>query len=634
MGINRRRLANFITASLLFIISIFVIYCSISKIYHSQPITTDENAYIFEAKLLAKGRFYSRLPPAREFFRAEQMVLNDKWFSRYPPGHSLVLIPGVLLNFNHLMPIILSSFMIVIIYCFLLKLTKSLIVSAIAGIVTISSPFFIAVSGYCGSHSSFSFFIVLYLFVLYRNIEGKLKNNRLSFFLGLLWSFIFIIRQYSCLLATTPFVCYHLYLCLRYKCYKNLIYFALGSIPLIMLFFLYNYKCTGNPLLQTYSCYDPEEKLGFGLRYSGEYLFTPQEALKNLKNNIILLDKWLFGLPFPLLIILASVLFSRKTVWKMLSLCSILLLITGYFFFYFPGLGWIGPNYYYDIFPILVILFFWSLSYIYNKYLRKWHTICLALLIIAPAYIFYYPGFIKKMSKGILLRTQELVAFENIKKKNNIHNAIVFFQADYSIFSPPTIFINNSPFLDNDVLTVQDLEQANYSLMSLYPEREYYRLYFTGKEEGSSISEIYHQKSFSLNMEFDDNFSTLTGRRVPIGSTGKYILYAKKGVDKSGSLLYGPYKWFPGGEYKCVFYIRVDRIADNAPIAKIDVCTDSGTRVFAERILTGSDFHGNNIHKFILNFRLNTLTKLETRVYFYSNADLCIRKVRIAASGL
>lgn len=619
----------YIVPIFLFILSIFITYLSSSRIFDFQPITTDENSYVFETKLLLKGKFYTASHLLKEFFLAEQIISDGKWFSKYSPGHSLILIPGVLLNFNNLMPIILSSFMVVIIYLFLLKLTKNIIISVIAGIITISSPLFIIISGTYLSHTSCSFFIVMYLFVFYKNTENNLKNTGLSFLLGFIWSFIFIIRQYACLLVTAPFVIYHLYLCIRHKEYRNFFFFILGTTPLILLLFLYNYKCTGNPFMHTFLYYDPEEKIGFGLKFQGKYLFTPDTALENLKYDIKWLNKWILGLPFSLSLILISILFSKNNIWKILFTLSILLVILGQFFYYCPGLYWFIPNYHYEILPISIILLFMNINFFY-KVIKKIFTIYIIAIILIPFYIFYYPVFFKNISQYFHQRAKELVSFKDIIKNNDIHNAIIFVRIAPQVISPATIFINNSPFLDNDILTVNDLGYSDYLLMSLYPERKFYRLYFTGEKHKSSILEMFMQKSFCLTMKFDNSFYTNTGKWIPMPNSDKRIIYGRKGIDKPDTLLYGPYQWFPTGKYRCIFYIKVNRIGNNDPIAKIDICTDSGSKIFDEKILIKSDFCNNNTYyKFDLNFTLDNMTEIETRVYFYSNADVLVRKIKL-----
>ncbi|MBW8773013.1 MAG: glycosyltransferase family 39 protein, partial [Gemmatimonadetes bacterium] len=71
------------------------------------PISTDENAYLLEARLLAHGRVAGAPAPIPEFFEQPWVVVTPRTFAKYPPGQSLTLAPGVALGSPWLMPALL-----------------------------------------------------------------------------------------------------------------------------------------------------------------------------------------------------------------------------------------------------------------------------------------------------------------------------------------------------------------------------------------------------------------------------------------------------------------------------------------------------------------------------------------------
>ncbi len=80
----------------------FLSFLSASLIFHKTPITTDENSYLFQANIFKAGKLKLDFPtnvPA-EILWKRMIILDDKvgWVSRYPPAHSLCLIPGLLLS--------------------------------------------------------------------------------------------------------------------------------------------------------------------------------------------------------------------------------------------------------------------------------------------------------------------------------------------------------------------------------------------------------------------------------------------------------------------------------------------------------------------------------------------------------
>lgn len=252
------------------------------------------------------------------------------------------------------------------------------------------------------------------------------------------------------------------------------------------------------------------------------------------------------------------------------------------------------------------------------------------LLLFIPGYIFYYPSFFRKMVKDIQFFTKELVVFESIINEKKIHNAVVIIKNDTSIYSWHCMLINNSPFFDDDVLFVHNKSQKNILLSLYYPDRKFYELHFTGKNDTSIITDLDINKRFNHIFKFDHNFYNNTGKRIFLRGSDKFIVRGRKGLDTPTYLIYGPYWWFPAGRYKCIFYLWANRTEDYKPIAKIDICTDSGTKIFAEKTLRKSDFKKYNTYcKFPLDFTLPNTAEIETRVYFYSNADLYVRQIQI-----
>lgn len=72
------------------------------------PLTADENSYVFQANLFARGRLKHPFPGCTHAFYHEMIVLDAQkgWFSRYQPGHPLWLTPGVWLRSPHAMVVL------------------------------------------------------------------------------------------------------------------------------------------------------------------------------------------------------------------------------------------------------------------------------------------------------------------------------------------------------------------------------------------------------------------------------------------------------------------------------------------------------------------------------------------------
>jgi hypothetical protein len=75
------------------------------------PISTDENAYLLEARLVAQGRVVGAPAPIPDFFEQPWVMVTPATYGKYPPGQALTLAPGVALGLPWLMPALLVVLM-------------------------------------------------------------------------------------------------------------------------------------------------------------------------------------------------------------------------------------------------------------------------------------------------------------------------------------------------------------------------------------------------------------------------------------------------------------------------------------------------------------------------------------------
>lgn len=78
--------------------------------FHAQPIFHDESAYLLQAEIFAKGQWTLPARPLPEFFEQMHVFVTPMLAARYPPGHSLHLVPGVALALPGLVPLLESAF--------------------------------------------------------------------------------------------------------------------------------------------------------------------------------------------------------------------------------------------------------------------------------------------------------------------------------------------------------------------------------------------------------------------------------------------------------------------------------------------------------------------------------------------
>lgn len=73
------------------------------------PISTDENAYLLQAHLLAEGKVAGAPAPIPDFFEQPWVMVAPRTYAKYPPGQALILAPGVFLGLPWLVPALLLA---------------------------------------------------------------------------------------------------------------------------------------------------------------------------------------------------------------------------------------------------------------------------------------------------------------------------------------------------------------------------------------------------------------------------------------------------------------------------------------------------------------------------------------------
>ena len=73
------------------------------------PLVHDEASYLLQAQTFARFRWTMPSPPIPEFFEQFHVFVQPAFASKYPPGHGLLMVPGVWLGLPFLMPMLLHG---------------------------------------------------------------------------------------------------------------------------------------------------------------------------------------------------------------------------------------------------------------------------------------------------------------------------------------------------------------------------------------------------------------------------------------------------------------------------------------------------------------------------------------------
>lgn len=453
------------------------------------PHVQDSIAQLFHAKIFLTGKLTAPLPPLKEFFDYPHIINDTGWYSQYPPGHSLLLMLGLLAGAPWLVGPLLGTLSLLIFY----RITKSLYrdrrTSYLSTGLLLFSPFFLFMSSSHMNHTSTLFFVLLFLYYYIRIFSSPAALPALIS--GLSLGYGLHIRPLDAAAVSLPFMGTLIYYAwkTREPSLKKVMAFFIGVSLLAGPLLLYNKYTNGSPFLFGYQ--KKYQTAGF----LGSAQQGPPHTLKggivNTSNNLTGLNKYLFEWPIPSLsfIFIFLLIPCTKNRWEYLFIGSSLSLIFHYFFYYHQDYIF-GPRFYYSIIPFLIILTVRGLLAL-PPWLEKKHfnrkavesTLYLLLAVCLLSMLsFSLPSLIKKYAHDywwVTDRIQETV------KREGITNAIVFIDCWHPPDStrPNLIYYGsgfqfNSPDLRDDVIYALDLRERNGELMKLFPDRKYYSVPF------------------------------------------------------------------------------------------------------------------------------------------------------------
>ena len=329
-------------------IAFFALCIFISRIIFGWiPHVGDALVQLWQARTYASGSFTVPAPELMEFFFDPFLVTKGgNWFSQFPPGLAMMMVPGVIIGHPELLNPLLAGLTLIIFGLVL----KELSVSRWWMFLFLLSPFVIFMSGSFMSHSASMFWGALGLWLFLKSQRDK---PGLMLLWGLAAGLMFITRPYTALCFNLPLALF----ALRKRVGLGILLagagFTLGSIP----YFLDNYFTAGSFFTAGYqAAWDGNNGLFFGQSPWGPP-HTPQLGLVHLASLLHGLNLRLFEIPIPALTGVVVWLFCKSNrSWKEWALfwagiCG----FAGYYFYFYVDMVY-GPRFAYaSAFPLLII---------------------------------------------------------------------------------------------------------------------------------------------------------------------------------------------------------------------------------------------------------------------------------------
>lgn len=227
----------------------------------------DEAAYLLQARLFASGRWTGLARPLPEFFEQMQVFVTPVLASKYPPGHSLALVPGIWLGIPALMPLLINAAAGSLVFAHARRLGGA-IVGLLTWLLWVSAP---ATLGYRASYLSQNTTTVLWLAALWALSEWlSTGSRRWLVVLGGCLGLGAITRPMTMFALALPMAFVVLWRVVKTRRWRDLAIAAVAGGLFLALGILWNVRTLGewrtSPYREYSRTYFPYEWTGFGER--------------------------------------------------------------------------------------------------------------------------------------------------------------------------------------------------------------------------------------------------------------------------------------------------------------------------------------------------------------------------------
>ena len=573
-------------------------------VYLKEFLTTDENSYIFQSWLFLQGELSQQAPPGVDSF-FHRMVINDErvgWLSRYPPAHSLWLMPGVAVDYPRLMVAVAAFISVWFITLAGERLNTPLWLTV--GLL-FASPYFWLMQGSVLSHTSGLAATALMIWAYLAWLEDRKLN--LLVIAGLAWSFLFLNRTYTAFLIAIPFGVHALYMLYQSRTLHNLIgtaIFAACSLIGVVLFFFYNFLTTGDPFLPTYLYYNKSDGLGFGIRNQPDFNFTPQRGWEYIKFNLQTLNVRLWGFWGSLIawLVLSFLGWKGKGI-SLMMLVVIVLVWLGYGAFWFKGIKEVAPVYYYETLVFIVLLAGMGVNRLLNTDWRipRWGkaVASVAALVFvgqAAAKTFYVYGV------EIIHRHLEKGQYQSMIRAVP-PNSIVLLSGFPRDIMDETSW--NPKGIESDPLVMRAGYGSRHLIHHYYSDRNIYHVHGRPPQPPKLLDDI------------NDDIPVLRASKMNsrIGTRVDDTRIAQAPDDGTGPMAYGIKQYFVPGKYEIKFFVNAYGEPGDE-VGVVDVLENRhGTKLAVAELKPGDGTVEFDIE-------IDKITLVEPRVHFLGNGRL------------
>lgn len=335
--------------------------------YGRHPHVPDEVVYLYHARYFAQGQLTMPLPPVPAAFEIDLMSYEPtRWFSPVPPGWPAVLTLGVLVGAPWLVNPVLAGLAIVLTYALLRELYSRRLARWATVLLAVSPWFLFLGMSYMTHTLMLVFALTAALGIARARRSGSLAWSLLA---GVAVGAVSWIRPLDGLLIGILMALWAMGVGGRRLRIPALAALLVGTVVSGAAIYPYNKALTGNgttfPInVYTDRLYGPNSNAyGFGKDRGLGWAFDPNpghsavDALINANLNTFGINTDLLGWSTGSLVLVAlALVMGTLTRADRLMMATIVLIFTGYFFYYFSGGPDFAARYWFPIIVPLAVL--------------------------------------------------------------------------------------------------------------------------------------------------------------------------------------------------------------------------------------------------------------------------------------
>ncbi|MBN1295295.1 hypothetical protein JXA80_00855 [bacterium] len=449
------------------VLAFFAAYWVSSSVFNHTPRVNDEAVYLFQAKVFASGRWFIPPPQPIPCFKHLGIWWEDRVFSYYTYGHSLILAAGYRLGLLSLIPALCTAMTVLATIRIGLKLTGARWTGPAAGILLVSSPLFILLGGSYMSHISAAAASSVFILCMIR--ASSFPSNRHALTAGLSFGILFVIRPVTALVFATGSVCFFALSCLRRRKLRPIALFALTCLLIASTTCAHAWFTTGRwELIQ----YQVEDRFSTGNDTATFWKYLQQNTTWFLMRG--------FGwIPYmTLMFAFLPIILRSKNPWDWIFILTFSL--NGCVYSALAHFGWTHePRYWSECMPLIALVSTRGIDLLGEKMAIYFNTavarriasalciVCILGLVIGSLTM-YWPYEMAAFSNYCNVRDETIAAV----RQNQMHHSIMLFRGPPDYIYIPFFHLNRIPDFSGDVIYAMDYSaEATRELMEMHPER-------------------------------------------------------------------------------------------------------------------------------------------------------------------